>query len=191
MISFIKRKYYKMCCNIYSRVITGTISVLILLIPCILFNSGVGREWNKNAVGTKCFIIDYIIVENECPYNCDCKTVCEIVPDGDGGKVTKCFTECDTCLKVCYNGNVVVYINNIEKEVFALTDDTVDSVNLQLNNKYPLNGTVTCYYNKNIVKFSNEENPVYFGFYIFFTIVAGLVALITLSVELYLYYKTK
>jgi hypothetical protein len=173
-----------MCCNIYSRVITGIISVLILLIPCILFNSGVGREWNKNAVGSKCFIVDHIIAENKCSYACNCGNVCITIPDQEGGTITRCRNECDTCWKLCYNGNIVVEVNNLETQVFALTDDTINKVSIELNNKYPLNGTVTCYYYKNTVKFSNEENLVYLGFYIFFTIVAGLVALITLLVEL-------
>lgn len=179
----------KMCCNIYSRVIIGIAFTLVFLIPCILFNVGVGREWNKKAIMTKCLIVDYIIIESKCGYDCNCETVCEIIDD-EGEKITHCYNQCEVCWKICYNGYVDVIVNTLQTEVFALTDDTINLVESRLNNTYPINTTVTCYRKDDDVKFSKDENMVYFGFYIFFTIVACIIASITLIVELYLYFKS-
>lgn len=169
-----------MRCNIYCRILTCSIFTLVFLIPCILFNIGIGREWNKNAVVSKCFILGYDIMESKCSYKCNCQLVCL-------GKPYDCHNICDLCWKTCYNGYVDVFINKIKNKVFGLTDDTITKVESQLSEKYPINSTITCYYYNNITKFSNTETDNYLGYYIFFTIIACLIAFITLSIETYIY----
>lgn len=162
------------------RFLTCIFFTLMFLIPCILFNVGVGREWNKNAIMSKCLVIDHNIIESKCSYKCNCQIVCLEKP-------FNCYNICNLCWKTCYNGYVNVLINNTENRVSVLTDDNITNVESQLNKKYSINITITCYYYNNITKFSNEEeNSNYFVFYIISTIVACLISLIVLSLEIYL-----
>lgn len=168
-----------MCCNIYYRVTIYSVFILIFLIPCIIFNVGVGREWNKNAMMSKCLIVDYVITESKCGYDCNVRIVCE---DIEAQGVT-CYKKWDICWKICYNGYVIV--DNFPTEIFILKDDSMNLIDSKLNDKYPINTTVTCYHYNNVTKFSNEENAIYFGFYIFFTIISCSILLISLLYELH------
>jgi hypothetical protein len=70
------------------RMVLVTIVVLLLLIPCLLYNIGVDREFNKNAKVVECNIINS----------------------------NKNITCCEyTCSKLCYNIYIIVNYSNVVK----------------------------------------------------------------------------
>jgi len=101
-----------------------------------------GTDWDNNAIKTTCLITDNQVTEDQCPYDCQCDD-------------STTSTQCQTCYDTCYDGSITVAYTDFKEqshsqkiEVYSDQDSNYQVRN-DLNKNYPINSTVTCYYNKN------------------------------------------
>ena len=139
------------CTNWRARFYWVTPLVIILSIIAILlyFPGYKARNvWNENAVETSCYILDHLVQStgnSYVAYDCDCHTVY---------RASGPTTECSACQHYYYRGSVrVEYYDNYILDVVVIEaskeyGDNVNKISGKLNNDYPINTTIPCYYQK-------------------------------------------
>lgn len=164
----------------------------ILLLPCILYNVGVGRLFNKYAILSECIINDTYTTKISCSYTCDCGDYCANY-DEDG---YTCRVICNTCNTLCDEGHLIIYpiIANISNITFFTDDVSVGIVNINdFNNKYQPNDIIECYYyaDQQQVKLSKNENMDYYNSYMAFTVIACIFITVWILGEIIYFYVGK
>src|SRR5437867_2661106 len=101
-----------MCCSLPIRIGIVIPITILLSLPFILSQAGIPREWNRNAVLSKCLILDIYTDNYQCSYECNCVESC--IPDpSNPSNPPNCQTICDTCYQTCYRGWITVGIYNV------------------------------------------------------------------------------
>jgi hypothetical protein len=128
----------------------------ITLLPCIFYNTGVNRYFNKYSVQVMCEIREIYTIETTCTYDCNCKT------ESDTWNTYK--QVCATCYKQCEDGHFTLLplVNSkdpysIIKDVdYGIIDDTFYAYNLPGNN-------IPCYYESYTgqILLDSTDDPVY------------------------------
>lgn len=149
------------------RLILISILCLLFFIPLILYNIGVGREFNKHAKQLECFVTGSYIVKNNCFYYCNC------------------IQSCETCHYDCYDVYVNIRYNltNVSTALEMYERITYDKVLSLL----PKNNTnISCYVYKDDIEIKIVENKEYYIAQIFFSCVSCLLFLSWFVIEILL-----
>lgn len=155
--------------------------LLVSVMPLLLmhfFGYEPREEWNNGAIETNCYIVSHKINQYQCSYRCNCRTI----------RINKnSFKQkCDTCYRTCYDGSVLfkhTVISTIyERWDFVYTrQSNGENLRLSLEKKYPINGTIVCYYHPDEpAKFRTEMHNA--NGFLAGTIVFGVVGIIILIV---------
>jgi len=124
---------------------------------------------NDNFVMTNCIIIEHQIVEITCYRTCRCGT-------GPLGRDIKC----DNCPFSCYDGFIV--LEHFDEDInssfsgiidIKLNDEFAHNVERELLINYPMNETISCYYDSNDptqIKLNIDNEIIFLIFAIIFLI---------------------
>jgi len=130
------------------------IFAMIIIIGIIFFGGYYSRYvWNSNAIETSCTIlknsvIECTICEKYYEEKCNCRQDCT---------TGSCNTECSMCRIYYAAARITVkYLNKYTMDITVIDDNQKikkDAMQGVLNERYPVNSTVSCYYQKD-----NPEN---------------------------------
>jgi len=162
--------------------------ILASLVPCVLWNVGIGRKFNKYAVDTQCVVENMHTEIEMCTYKCNCIYKCI----GGGGPGNPdwpyCFSVCQECPTKCTYGYLTLTHNISDHELFV-QNVSAGVVNASdFNKKYNLNGTITCYfypYQPYELEIKLTDDSSYFELYLIWTIIAGILLVIWIALEVY------
>ena len=118
-------------------------SAIFLVMALLFYFLGyvAGTDWDNNAIMTTCNITNNQVKEDQCPYDCNCDD-------------STTSTQCQTCYDPCYDGYITVAYTDQNENKYSETievysdQDSEDYVRNNLEKNYPVDSTVTCYYNK-------------------------------------------
>lgn len=138
------------CARITAIIVCLSVCIVIA-IPLITAGYVPRNNWNINSVKTECSVDKHIINEGQCSESCNCRTSCTYT-----GQTNVCSRHCQTCFYTCYRGYVdidhTVYniVNETEmkygRNIWIITNRWRNNVVNALNQKYPINSTLECYY---------------------------------------------
>ena len=132
----------------------------IIVITLIIFGAGYYTRlvWNNNAVETPCTILknqvtSCVICDATYDEKCHCQQDCT---------TGSCNTHCDTCTRSYAAGKITVnYLGTYTMDVVVIDDNEKikgDQMQAVLNERYPVNSTLPCYY--------QPDNPEDFKLYL-------------------------
>lgn len=142
---------YSMLCKVSTVVIIVSI---ICISALLLYFLGIQKDltWNNNAVRTSCNILNHNIEKQICWHAKVCPTSTESYTTMAESyqTTTKLY---QSCYSNCYDGYIKVeYVINEKKydKLFQIyyKSDYFIYVSNGLDNNYPINSDITCYYNK-------------------------------------------
>ncbi len=187
-LTFLKLNLYILINNLqeFTRMkfifLRGAIILLVIsvitLMPCLLLyylGYTPNLDWNQSATITQCKVYDHIITNKTCSVSCNCASITSVIT-------------CDTCYFECYDGYIsvtyAIYNNTIE---VISNNEFYDNVVDYLNNNYPINESVVCYYQSDDpydVRVNYKNYIVYLVFFIIFVSLGSLILLVWLSCEI-------
>lgn len=141
-----------MCQNFRTNyAVPNAIVITTVFISFILYYQGYYKPtvWNRNAVQTNCLVNNHSIINKTCSYHCNCTVACE----SDNIEFQYCIYFCNICKNICYDGtiNASYMVNN--KTVYnwytVINGKNISKmVKMELEESYPINTNIVCYYNK-------------------------------------------
>lgn len=158
-----------------SLIVFAITSICCIMPALLLYFLGyvANSNWDRAAIKTSCNVTAHQVEIDTCSYECGCYR-------------TTSVTLCNTCYYTCFDGyitldyvtsNGIAYTNTIEIDAgWNYSDDVIND----LNKNYPIGNSITCYYNPDNptnVKLKLANTKVFFGFFIVFCCLGGLIVL--------------
>ena len=136
-----------------------------------------------DAVQGSCNVIGHDVTPDTCSYSCNCVTTCTYTSTSQS-----CQQTCQTCYYTCYDGSILLsyQYNNNQYANWMSVETKVDSSNQvanDLNNKYPLNHTITCFFDKfnpNDVRLSKGSEAGFIAGIVIFSIIGFILLVVWL-----------
>lgn len=181
------------CCVV--RFVIMICIIEIFMLPCILYNSGVARQFNRFASDSKCIIVDTFLTQVPTTYLCNCVKKCYVQYG------TSCRQECDVCPGHYDVGHLVLLPLELnfttQNNVHNMTESEYISIygreisigrvdGNDFNNRFKIDDIINCYYLSSTgeIQVTKTENQDYFRSFIAFTIIAGLILIIWIIGEI-------
>lgn len=176
-----------MCNRTIRLIVFPLVYLIVFLMPFLLlyFLGFIAhRDWNANSAETQCLITNHYVNDDTCSYDCACTT------DADGQY------SCQTCYYSCYKGTIQVsyleaYTHNFD---VILEEDYADTVRNKLAQYYPINSSLTCYYNKDNpsdVKLKREDHNAFYIASICVIVIGSIAFVVWAIVETVFYFISK
>lgn len=165
------------------RAIIMTLIIISLLLPCVFFNAGIGRMFNKYAIRTECIINNTYIKSTVCTYTCGCIEICRMGIN----KELLCYNSCQICNSICNEAHMLICLVNdfYQSKIADVIFDKNASIQ-KFEHTHQPHDLIGCYYYESTgeIRLNNNENDNYYYTYIMSTIAAVFLFIIYIGLEL-------